>query len=119
MSHDLDWVEVCQLNDIAPDTGVCALVDGQQVAIFRQAGNDRLFAIGNFDPVGQINVLSRGLLAQLGDRLTVASPLYKQHYCLETGQCLEKPELSVPVFQVRLEAGKVSVSTAERRRSAA
>jgi len=119
MNPDLNWAEVCQLNDIAPDTGVCALVEGQQVAIFRQAGSDRLFAIGNFDPVGQVNVLSRGLLAQLGDRLTVASPLYKQHYCLETGQCLEKPELSVPVFQVRLDAGKVLVSTAERSRNAA
>lgn len=119
MSHDFDWIQVCELNDIAPDTGVCALVEGQQVAIFRQAGSNRLFAIGNHDPVGQVNVLSRGLLAQLGDRLTVASPLYKQHYCLETGQCLEKPEFSVPVFQVRLEAGKVLVSAPERSRSAA
>lgn len=119
MSHDFDWIQVCELNDIAPDTGVCALVEGQQVAIFRQAGSNRLFAIGNHDPVGQVNVLSRGLLAQLGDRLTVASPLYKQHYCLETGQCLEKPDLSVPVYPVKLEAGKVSVTTADRRRRAA
>lgn len=104
------WTTICELNDIAPDTGVCALVQGEQVAIFRQAQTDRLFAIGNFDPVGKANVLSRGLLAQLGDRLTVASPLYKQHYCLETGNCVEDEQLSVPVYPVRLQDGSIEVA---------
>ena len=76
------WKKVCQLSDISPNTGVCALVNGQQVAIFRQAKSDAVYAIGNFDPIGRANVLSRGLMAQLGDSITVASPLYKQHYRL-------------------------------------
>ncbi|WP_210396803.1 nitrite reductase small subunit NirD [Motiliproteus sediminis] len=106
------WTAVCELNDIAPDTGVCALVQGQQVAIFRQARTDRLFAIGNFDPVGKANVLSRGLLAQLGEAITVASPLYKQHYCLRSGTCLENGQLRVPVYAVRVTAGQVEVAAA-------
>lgn len=104
------WTPVCELNDIAPNTGVCALVKGAQVAIFRQAGSDALFAIGNFDPVGKANVLSRGLLAQLGDKFTIASPLYKQHYCLRSGNCLENEALSVPVYPVRLNANTVEVA---------
>ena len=27
--------EICKLDDIIPETGVCALVNGEQVAIFR------------------------------------------------------------------------------------
>jgi len=107
------WTPVCELDDIAPDTGVCVLVKGQQVAVFRQARTDRLFAIGNFDPVGKANVLSRGLLAQLGEAITVASPLYKQHYCLSSGTCLEDEALKVPVFPVRLSEGKVEVAASQ------
>jgi len=105
----MSWTRICDLNDIAPDTGVCALVAGQQVAVFRQASTDRLFAVGNYDPVGDANVLSRGLLAQLGDKFTVASPLYKQHYCLSSGVCLENSELSIPVYEVHSRDGVVEV----------
>jgi nitrite reductase (NADH) small subunit len=106
----MHWTPVCELNDIAPDTGVCALVKGQQVAIFRQARTDRLFAIGNYDPAGKANVLSRGLLAQLGEVISVASPLYKHHYCLQSGRCEEDDTLRVPVFGVRLTDGRVEVA---------
>ena len=105
----MSWTSVCKLNDIAPDTGICALVAGEQVAVFRQASTDRLFAVGNYDPVGNANVLSRGLLAQLGDKFTVASPLYKQHYCLNSGVCLENSELSIPVYEVHSRDGVVAV----------
>ncbi len=103
------WKKVCQLSDISPNTGVCALVNGQQVAIFRQAKSDAVYAIGNFDPIGRANVLSRGLMAQLGDSITVASPLYKQHYRLTDGQCLEQDDIRVPVYQVRITDGAVEV----------
>lgn len=105
------WVKVCQLDDISPNTGVCALVNGEQVAIFRQAKNDAVYAIGNYDPIGKANVLSRGLLAQLDDNITVASPLYKQHYRLTDGQCLERDDVSVPVFSVRVVEGAVEISS--------
>ena len=52
------WIEVCALEDIVPDTGVCALVNGAQVAVFRVDG-DRVYAIGNHDPFSRANVLSR------------------------------------------------------------
>jgi len=49
------------LDDILPDTGVCALVKEQQVAIFRSRRLNELFAVGNYDPIGEANVLSRGV----------------------------------------------------------
>jgi nitrite reductase (NADH) small subunit len=110
MSTDiLSWTAVCAADDILPDTGVCALVEGRHVAIFR-LGEDRYFAIDNVDPKSGASVLARGLVGNLGGRLVVASPLYKNHFDLATGECLEAPEHSVRAHAVRIEAGRVLVA---------
>ncbi len=103
------WISVCELSDILPDTGVCALVNKQQVAIFRSRRLDEVFAVGNFDPVGEANVLSRGIIGSIGDEVVIASPLYKEHYNLRTGECVEKSEYQIPVYAVRVEDGLVQV----------
>ncbi|MEH6626267.1 MAG: nitrite reductase small subunit NirD [Motiliproteus sp.] len=110
MTQSTHWTSICKLQDIAPNTGVCALVNGKQVAVFRLANNDALYAVGNFDPAGQANVLSRGLIADLDGVISVASPLYKHHYCLESGACKEDEALSVPTYQVRLKEGLVEIA---------
>ena len=104
-----EWVRVCQDEDLLTNTGLCALLDGEQVAIYKinppknNAGEDNqgLYAISNYDPIGKANVLSRGILGNLGDHLVVASPLYKQHFDLVSGECLEEPEYRVKTYQVR------------------
>lgn len=105
-----NWTDVCALDDINLDTGVCALVDNQQVAIFRPALGDTIFAVGNFDPIGEANVLSRGLICDIKGRLTVASPLYKQHYCLRSGECLEDDSVRIPTFKSKIENARIYVS---------
>jgi nitrite reductase (NADH) small subunit len=105
------WVPVCALDDIVPNTGVCALVNGKQVAIFNiAAGEPRVYAIENYDPCSRAAVLSRGLTGSLGERVVVASPIYKQHFDLRTGECLEAPEHSVSAFAARIEEGQVWVA---------
>lgn len=103
------WTAVCAIDDILPDTGVCARVEQRHVAIFR-VGTDRFFAIDNFDPKSQASVLSRGLVGNLGQRLVVASPLYKHHFDLSSGECLEAPEHSVRTYPVRAEREQLLVS---------
>ncbi|RIH83758.1 nitrite reductase small subunit NirD [Calidithermus roseus] len=103
----MNWVRVCRLEDILPGSGVCALVEGRQVAIFRVG--ERLFALSNFDPFTQANVLSRGLVGSKGERLYVASPLLKHRFDLESGEYLDDPSIRLPVYAVRLEAGEVWV----------
>jgi nitrite reductase (NADH) small subunit len=104
------WNAICTLDQIVPDTGVCALVDGRQVAVFRIGAEDmRLFAIDNFDPNSNAAVLSRGLVGSIGERIVVASPIYKQHFDLQTGECLEAPHNSVASYPVRVEDGRVWV----------
>ncbi|SAK57753.1 nitrite reductase (NAD(P)H) small subunit [Caballeronia hypogeia] len=106
-----DWTAVCELDDIVPDTGVCALVKGAQVAVFHLGGEDAtVYAIDNYDPHSQAAVLSRGIVGSLGERIVVASPIYKQHFDLRTGECLETPEYSVSAYRVKVAGGKVWVA---------
>ena len=93
---------VCRLEDIVPDSGVCALVGGEQVAVFR-VGDNSVHAVGNRDPFSRANVLSRGIVGDLGGELVVASPVYKQHFSLLTGRCLEDASVRIPVYAARVE----------------
>ncbi|MEW6345876.1 MAG: nitrite reductase small subunit NirD [Pseudomonadota bacterium] len=105
------WVAVCAFDDIVPDTGICALVEGRQVAVFKvERGEQNVYAIDNYDPCSRAAVLSRGLIGSLGERIVVASPIYKQHFDLRTGECLEAPEHSVSAFAARVKDGQVWVS---------
>lgn len=103
-----EWIAVCKLTDIVPDTGVCALVNGRQIAVFRLA-DDSVHAIDNLDPFSKANVLSRGIVGDLKGELVVASPVHKQHFNLVTGQCLEEAEVRVAVFPARVENGAIEV----------
>jgi len=100
-------MRVCSLDDIVPDAGICALVAGEQVAVFRIG--ERVFAIGNRDPFSGANVLSRGIVGDIGGELVVASPVYKQHFCLRTGRCIEDASVSVPVYCAVLEGTDVRI----------
>ncbi len=107
-----NWVTVCAASDLTPNTGVCALLNGEQVAIFFCGKNQQLYAVSNFDPVGGAYVLSRGIMGSIGEAVVVASPLYKQHFNLQTGECLEEPEHRLKVYPIRLEAGDVQLQAA-------
>jgi len=106
---NMEWTLVCPLDDIVPDTGVCALLGNEQVAVFR-VGADDVFAIGNVDPHSRAAVLSRGLVGSIGARIVVASPIYKQHFDLTSGECVESPAHSVDCYRARVLDGQVWIS---------
>ena len=107
-----NWMAICQLDDIVPDTGVCALLKGRHVAVFRVGdASPKIFAIDNVDPNAGASVLSRGLVGSIGERIVVASPIYKQRFDLATGECIESPAHSVASYPVRVEDGTVWVAT--------
>ncbi|MGH8701533.1 MAG: nitrite reductase small subunit NirD [Burkholderiales bacterium] len=103
-----EWVTVCRLNEIVPNTGVCARVGDRQIAVFR-LDDDSVYAIDNHDPFSGANVLSRGIVGDIKGELVVASPVYKQHFSLASGQCLEDPGVRIPVFPARLDGDTVWV----------
>lgn len=103
------WNTVCKIDDIIPATGVCALVKGQQVAIFRPRHDDQVYAISNIDPFFESSVLSRGLIAEHQGELWVASPLKKQRFRLRDGICMEDESRSVAHFDARVKDGEVQI----------
>ena len=113
MHRDLqqdNWTAICALDDIVPNTGVCALLNGEPVALFIvDDGAPRAYAIGNYDANCRASVISRGIVGNLGERIVVASPIYKHHFDLRTGECLEAPEHSVGSLRARIADGKVWV----------
>lgn len=104
----MNWINICALEDILPNTGVAALVDGHQVAIFRLE-DDEVYALDNHCPASGANVLSRGLVGDLGGELVVASPIYKHHYRLRDGICLEDKDFSIRVHPVQVLGGMVQM----------
>jgi nitrite reductase (NADH) small subunit len=105
------WLDVCALDDIPHGAGVAALVEGQQIALVRSRDGKVLYALSNFDPFSKAFVLSRGIVGDKGGVPMIASPVYKQGFALATGQCLDDPKLRLPVYPVRVVAGRVQIET--------
>lgn len=103
MNTKSHWTPLCGKTDLIPGSGVCALIEGRQVALFYLPEDDRVYAIDNHDPIGGANVLSRGIVGSIGDEPVVASPLYKQHFSLVDGRCLEDDQYRLSVWQVSLD----------------
>jgi nitrite reductase (NADH) small subunit len=105
------WQSIGTREDLVAGSGVCALVGEEQVALYYLPEEERqLYALSNRDPIGEANVLSRGVLGDINGRLVVASPLYKQHFDLLTGECLEQEDFRVEVYNARLDGDTVLVA---------
>ena len=108
MNHEL-WVSSAVV------VGIAVVIGGGLGSIWRYAlsawiaGFKFTFPLGTF----AANVLSRGIVGDIQGQLVVASPLYKQHFNLETGVCLQDVDISVEVHQVRLEGDSVLIERYE------
>lgn len=123
------WQALCTRADLVPFSGVAAWVETAegpaQVALFylpgdpplsRPAGPNppvlpgcekELFALAHHDPMAGANVIARGIVGDLKGQPVVASPLYKHHYRLTDGQCLENPGLRLRTWAVSFRGGEV------------
>jgi nitrite reductase (NADH) small subunit len=99
---------VCPVDDLLPERGVAALINGHQIALFRLR-DDRIFALGNKDPFSGANVMSRGIVGDRAGVPKVASPIYKQNFALEDGRCLDDDSVSLPVYPVNVENGSICI----------
>lgn len=111
LSAPTRWFSVCAYDDLPPERGVCALVEGQQVALFRTY-DGRLYALSNHDPYSGAYVLARGIVGSRAGVPTVASPMYKQVFDLTTGRCLDDPAVGAATYRVRVHGTRVEVATA-------
>ncbi|WP_024820179.1 nitrite reductase small subunit NirD [Arthrobacter sp. 31Y] len=102
------WQRVCPVDELEVAWGEAALIAGRQVALFRTAPNE-VFAVAQQDPATLANVMARGIIGSRGSRPTIASPLHKEVYDLETGECFTNPELTLEAFPTRLVDGFIEV----------
>ncbi|QGZ31443.1 nitrite reductase small subunit NirD [Stutzerimonas stutzeri] len=107
------WKALCSRRDLVANSGVVAWLDGEQVALFHLPDSEtgeQVFAIANKDPKSGANVIGRGIVGQLKGDLVIASPLYKQHFRLQDGSCLEYPEHALRVWPARLNGDAVEIA---------
>lgn len=102
------WHRVCRLEDLEPAWGEAALVEDQQVAMFRLSPTE-VYAVSHRDPATAAHVMARGIVGSKGNRPTIASPLHKEVYDLQTGECLSDPALYLRTFPTRLMDGFIEV----------
>ena len=57
--------------------------------------NDELFAVSNYDPFSKAFVISRGIVGSNADVVKVASPIYKNAFCLRTGKSLDDDKVQL------------------------
>ena len=104
------WKTVCRRGDLVANSGVVSLLDGVQVALFYLPEGEQLYAVENRDPQSGANVIGRGIVGNLAGDLVIAAPMYKQHFRLQDGTCLENPKQALKVWPVRFNGDVVEVA---------
>ena len=99
------WLPVCQATDIPADGGACALVEGEQVAIFNFARRGEWYATQNLCPHKQQMILARGMIGSTGETCEpkVACPYHKRTFSLLTGECLNADECAIQTYPIKVE----------------
>lgn len=126
-TQEKTMIDICALSDLSVERGAAALLGDAQVAVFRLV-DDSVRACQQRDPYSGANVLSRGLIGShelAGDGVepeqlvpTLASPMYKQVWNLDTGAVLDAgggERLPIAVHEAEVRDGRVLVAVAPGR----
>ena len=108
---DVTWLPVCQTSDVPADGGACALVEGEQVAIFNFARRGEWYATQNLCPHKQQMILARGMIGSTGEACEpkVACPYHKRTFSLLTGECLNAEECAIQTYPIKVEGDTVYI----------
>ena len=111
LQDDPVWTTACSYDRLVPCRGVGVLLPGgTQVALFR-LDDGSLRAVGNIDPFSGAAVMSRGIVGDRLGRACVQTPVKKQAFAFDDGQCLDDAAVALPVYRTRLTAeGDVQVA---------
>lgn len=107
------WQTLCDTQDLVANSGVAALLPSPcgtqaiQVALFWLPALNKVYAVENYDPLSDTFLNARGLIGDLGGEPILATPLYKNHYRLTDGVCLEDDSVRLKTWPVKIEQGEV------------
>ncbi|MGM0768162.1 MAG: nitrite reductase small subunit NirD [Pseudomonadota bacterium] len=114
------WDCVCKVEDLVPESGVAVWTKDGPVAVFYLPHRlPALFAVSHTDPFSGSNVLARGITGDIKGEPVVASPLYKQHFSLITGQCLEDETVNIKTYPVLLDGDQIRLEVPASQRETA
>lgn len=110
------WQLLCATADLVAYSGVAAWIETPegpaQVALFYLPGHaTEIFALDHHDPFSDANVIARGIVGDIQGEPVVASPIYKQHFRLSDGQCLEDETVRLRCWPLRLENDRILIAT--------
>lgn len=102
------WKDICKIDDILPETGVCALLGDEQVAIFRPYHSDRVCDQQHRSVLRVQRAVTR---ADCGTpwRAVGRQPAEKQRFRLSDGLCMEDEQFSVKHYDARVKDGVVQL----------
>ena len=107
------WQTLCKTSDLVANSGVAALLPSPcgtnaiQVALFWLPAMNRVYAVENYDPLSDTFLNARGLIGDRHGEPFLATPLYKHHYRLSDGVCLEDNNISLKTWVAKIEQGEV------------
>ena len=114
------WDCVCKVEDLVAESGVAVWTADGPVAVFYLPHRlPALFAISHTDPFSVSNVLARGITGDIKGEPVVASPLYKQHFSLITGQCLEDETVKIKIYPVLLDGDQIRLEVPKNKQETA
>ncbi|MFE4635962.1 nitrite reductase large subunit NirB [Streptomyces sp. NPDC056773] len=86
---------------LEPGRGRTAVLpDGTEAAVFKDRAGE-VYAVGNRDPFSGADVIANGIMGSRDGVPVVASPMHKQVFDLRTGVCLDDPEVSLPLVELK------------------
>ena len=111
LEQTIKWHVACYTDDIPENGGACALIEGEQVAIYNFSRRGEWFATQNLCPHRQQMALSRGMIGSTGleNEPKVACPFHKKTFSLKTGLCLSGDDYEIKTYPVKVENGQVFV----------
>lgn len=116
MNTHLNWLDLCSRDDLTPGSGVAVKIGNQAVALYwPEPDKEQLYALAHQDPFSGADVLAWGLLCEQDGEWSVAAPLYKQHFRLKDGACLEQPDVVLPTWPVRFNGNRVEAGLCQTR----
>jgi nitrite reductase (NADH) small subunit len=103
------WQLACKVEDVPKDGGACALINGEQIAIYNFDRRGEWYATQNLCPHKQQMALSRGMIGTTANEPKVACPFHKKTFSLQTGACLSGDEYQIKTYPIKIENGDVYI----------
>ncbi|MDO5751171.1 MAG: nitrite reductase small subunit NirD [Rothia sp. (in: high G+C Gram-positive bacteria)] len=100
-----EWTLICPDSELELNWGEVALVNGHQYAIVKTKHGT--FAYDHKDPNSGALVMARGIVGEKDGTATIASPLYKEVYRLDTGENVSGADYTLPVYPLEIRDGSV------------